>query len=61
MENMDIRELLQKSGIRMWELADQMKISEPTMTRLFRRKLSGVKRERVLKAIEELQKARDHA
>lgn len=61
MENMDIRELLQKSGIRMWELADQMKISEPTMTRLFRRKLSGVKRERVLKAIEELQKARDQA
>lgn len=61
MENMDIRELLQKSGIRMWELADQMKISEPTMTRLFRRKLSGVKRERVLKAIEDLKEARDQA
>ena len=61
MENMDIRELLRKSGIRMWELADQMKISEPTMTRLFRRKLSGVKRERVLKAIEELQKAMEQA
>ena len=39
MENQDIRLKAKGAGIALWQIADHLGISEPTMTRLLRRKV----------------------
>ena len=38
--NADIRKAAKEAGVSLWELADYMNISEPTLTRKLRRELS---------------------
>lgn len=38
--NADIRKAAKEAGVSLWELADYMNISEPTLTRMLRRELS---------------------
>ena len=50
-ENSDIRIAAKQAGVTLWAIADQMGISEATMTRMLRKKLSDVNRQRVMEAI----------
>ena len=38
--NADIRQAAKDAGVSLWELADEMNISEPTLTRMLRHELS---------------------
>ena len=59
MVNQDVREFAKEHGVKLWEIADYMQISEPTMTRLMRRELDSVQRERFLRAVEHIQVKHD--
>ncbi|MBQ6175052.1 MAG: hypothetical protein IJK28_10555 [Clostridia bacterium] len=50
MKNEQLRLYLRGNGVTMWELADRLGVSEPTLTRLFRRDLPPEK-EREIKQI----------
>lgn len=52
--NVDIREAAKKSGVFLYELADRLCISEPTMTRLLRRELCDSKKQELLSHIADI-------
>ena len=52
MTNMKIRFKAQELGVPLWRVAQQMGISEPTMTRRMRKQLSAEEEQAVLAAIE---------
>lgn len=45
--NTDIRAAAKQAGVYLYEIADYLHISEPTMTRLLRRELSGDKKQQI--------------
>lgn len=57
MANQDIRNEAKKAGVKFWQIADKLGISEPTITRLMRRELNVEKKEEILKIIAELKGA----
>lgn len=56
MKNKEIREKAKKLGIRLWQIADKLGISEPTMTRKLRRELADGEKQKILNIIDELAK-----
>ena len=54
MRNEEIRETAKKSGVFLYELADRLCISEPTMTRLLRKELSDSKKQELLSNISDI-------
>ena len=46
--NVDVRTTAKKSGVFLYELAERLGISEPTMTRLLRKELSDSKKQELL-------------
>ncbi len=54
MTNQDIREEARKAGVRLWQIADELGISEPTITRLMRKELTAEKKAEILKIIAQL-------
>lgn len=46
MENLDIRKETKGAGVPFWKIADYLKVSEPTFTRLMRRELPAEKKRR---------------
>ena len=55
-ENLDIRDAIKSKGICHWQLADEIGIAECTLVVWLRHKLTGERRERVLAAIERIEK-----
>lgn len=55
MTNFEIRKRLSFSGIRLWQLADELGVSEATVTRMFRKPIEGETLNRVVAAIEKLE------
>lgn len=53
--NKDIKQLLKSKGIYQWQLADRLGISEPTITRWFRRELPQEKKKHIIKVIKEME------
>ncbi len=51
--NQEVREALQNKGMKQWELADMLGISEFTLTRWLRKELTEDKKKLLLKAINE--------
>lgn len=51
--NQEVREALQNKGMKQWELADMLGISEFTLARWLRKELTEDKKELLLKAINE--------
>lgn len=51
--NQKVREALQNKGMKQWELADMLGISEFTLTRWLRKELTEEEKEQLLKAINE--------
>lgn len=56
MENLDVRFEAQKAGVKLWQIADAMGISEPTLTRRMRHKLSDDERRMFLSVISSISK-----
>lgn len=54
--NDDIRRLAAGKGVRLWQIAKAMNISETWFTRIMRTELTGDKREQVLQIIDTLAK-----
>lgn len=54
--NTDIRAAAKNAGVKLWELAYHLNISEPTVTRRLRRELPQSEKERIFTAIEEIAK-----
>lgn len=51
MDNQSIRNEAKKRGVKFWQIADELGISEATITRKLRHELSNAERERFLAAI----------
>lgn len=52
--NRTIREVAKKKGVKLWQIAAHLGISEPTITRWMRSALSPEREKRILTAIEEI-------
>lgn len=52
--NSDIRSRAKTKGVRLWEIAEFLKVSDPTMTRMLRRELPNEEKQRFLSIIEEI-------
>lgn len=52
--NADIRSAAKTKGVRLWEIAEFLKVSDPTMTRMLRRELPNEEKQRFLSIIEEI-------
>ena len=59
MPNVGIREAARALGVRWWQVADVLGVSEAYVTRMLRHELTEEQRERVLAAINEVVRARD--
>lgn len=57
MLNDDLRITVQQNGLKLWQVANQVGIADSTFSRWLRTPLQGERREKVLKAIEELLQA----
>lgn len=56
LQNSEIRSAAKAAGVMLWQLADALQISEPTMTRRLRRELPEHEKRKLLQIIEHLQK-----
>ena len=54
MANKEIREKAKTSGVRLWQIAEKLGISEPTMTRKLRHELPEADKQIILALIDEL-------
>lgn len=61
MTNQKIRETAKEKGVALWQVADKINISEPTMTRKLRHELSKDETERILSIISELAEEKESA
>lgn len=59
--NVEIRVTAKRCGVYLYELADKLSISEPTMTRLLRKELSESKKQQLLGKIEEISREKRKA
>lgn len=56
--NTDIRETAKKKDVRLWEIAEYLNVSDPTMTRKLRRELPTNEKQRILAIIDEIAAAK---
>ncbi len=56
MNNTDIRKYAKTHGVRLWQIADELGISEITMSRKLRYELSEDEKQKILEIINELAK-----
>lgn len=56
MFNQEIRTEAKRNGVKLWQIADKLGISEPTMTRKLRHELSEEETGHILNIISELAK-----
>ncbi len=54
--NLDVRAAAKKAGVYLYDIAYQLGISEPTMTRMLRRELPADKKQQLFDAIAALKK-----
>lgn len=54
--NADIRAAARGASVRMWEIADRLNISEPSITRKLRHELPQAEKDRIFSIIEEIAK-----
>lgn len=54
LNNSDLRKSAKENGVALWEIADRLNISEPTMTRKLRRELPAEEKQRIISLIDEI-------
>lgn len=60
MVNDDVRLLAKGAGVALWEIADHIGVSEATLTRMLRKVLDPVGRERLVNAIVAIKEGRNN-
>ena len=60
MSNLDVRTIAKENGVRLWEIADKLGISEPTITRKLRRELPADEKQKILAIIDEIAAAKQN-
>ena len=55
MSNQELRKEIKQSGVKMWQIADKIGISDMTLSRKFRYELSGEEKEAIREIIAEIQ------
>ena len=58
LNNADLRQAAKDNGVALWQIADRMNISEPTMTRKLRRELPAAEKAEIMSIIDELSAAK---
>lgn len=58
LSNSDVRTKARENGVRLWEIADKLGISEPTITRKLRRELPADEKKKMLAIIDEIAAAK---
>lgn len=58
MNNLELRTKARRNGVRLWEIADKLGVSEPTITRKLRRELPDNEKQRILAIIDEIAAAK---
>lgn len=59
--NTDIRTTAKEKKVRFWEVAEYLKISEPTMTRKLRRELPEAEKQEIFKIIDDIAAEKENA
>lgn len=59
MRNLAIREAAKSNGVRFWEIAEAMGVSEATVTRMLRRELPEVERRKILNVVADLARRKE--
>lgn len=59
MENTEIRQAAKKRGVKLWQLADALNVSEATMTRMLRKELVDEKRSQILAVLDQIATERE--
>ena len=54
LNNADLRKSAKDNGVALWQIADKLNISEPTMTRKLRRELPAAEKAKIFEIIDEL-------
>ena len=54
MNNLDVRRHAKEKGVCLWQCAEELGVSEPTMTRMLRRELTERDKERLIAVIDKL-------
>ena len=54
LNNSDLRQIAKNKGVALWEIADKLQISEPTMTRKLRRELPPEEKAQIFAIIDEI-------
>ena len=60
LSNSDVRTKARENGVRLWEIADKLGISEPTITRKLRHELPADEKQRILAVIDEITAAKQN-
>lgn len=58
MKNVELRTYALNHGVKLWEIAEKMGVSECTFSKSLRREFDAEKKARIMKIIDELSKAR---
>ena len=61
MQNIDIRVAITESGLKHYQIAEKMGITDTSFSRLMRHQLTGEKKQHVLEAIEQLKREKANA
>lgn len=59
--NDDIRQAAQSAGVRLWQIAEKLGLSDGNLSRRLRRELSGEEKTRIMGIIEQLKEADSNA
>ncbi|MCH5300948.1 MAG: hypothetical protein J1E56_06480 [Ruminococcus sp.] len=59
--NAEIRKVTKLKGVRLWEVANALNISEPTMTRKLRKELPDKEKQTIFKIIDEIAAEKENA
>lgn len=54
LQNQDLRTVAKAKSVCLWEVAERLKISEPTITRKLRRELSAEEKKKLFALIDEI-------
>lgn len=54
LNNTDLRKSAKDKGVALWQIADKLNISEPTMTRKLRRELPAAEKAKIMSIIDDL-------
>lgn len=59
--NIDIRQTAKEKGVRLWEIAERLRISDPTMTRKLRKELTEREKVFYLDIIDQIAAEKENA